>query len=148
MTNWEKQLDSMVESDHFSKDSFDDLGVAYAAETGDESLLGDSRAWRVMFQPIVSGYITLVGVGSLSCSEFVSTQRSHSYPYNGLGRSSSSAWSKTMNRKIISSRSSSIVGSRSRSSQFFRARSKSMGRRKEYPQIIIDPVGSICGIRD
>lgn len=35
---WERQLLSMIESNHMDEESIADLGVAYAAETGDASL--------------------------------------------------------------------------------------------------------------
>lgn len=38
--NWEDQLNSMIESGHLDPDSISDLWIAYAAETGDESLIG------------------------------------------------------------------------------------------------------------
>lgn len=36
---WEQQLLAMVEANHFDQDTIRDLGVVYAAETGDGSLI-------------------------------------------------------------------------------------------------------------
>lgn len=38
---WEQQLDSMIDSGHLDPVSVADLGVTYAAETGDNSLIGE-----------------------------------------------------------------------------------------------------------
>lgn len=40
MVNWEKQLDSMVKDNHLDQINIDDFGIAYAAETGDGSMIG------------------------------------------------------------------------------------------------------------
>lgn len=38
--NWENQLSSMIEAGHLDPDYISDLWVAYAAETGDATLIG------------------------------------------------------------------------------------------------------------
>lgn len=46
---WGRQLDAMVREDRLDQESLADLGITYAAETGDESLL---ESWVHMFSPI------------------------------------------------------------------------------------------------
>lgn len=41
--NWEKQFESMVAENHLDEGTMDDLAIAYAAATGDESLFGAIR---------------------------------------------------------------------------------------------------------
>jgi hypothetical protein len=45
---WEEQLQAMAEHEHLDRESIADLGVVYAAETGDESLIGGQLNWVFM----------------------------------------------------------------------------------------------------
>lgn len=87
--NWEKQLGSMLASDCLDKEAMDDLAVAYAEETGDDSffeidpiiLMSINRHWY--------------GDGSISCSgsdDYMNVSTSEFWSGNGFFSCSSGSY--------------------------------------------------------
>lgn len=69
MSFWECQLASMADNDHMDDDSLADLGVVYASETGDYSLVQDPNPYLFfVFAP--REWILLEGSSSDSLHSF------------------------------------------------------------------------------
>lgn len=47
--SWERQFESMIQHGHLDDESNLDLGIAYAAETGDESMVGQTFVLAIVF---------------------------------------------------------------------------------------------------
>lgn len=76
MTYYEQQLSSMIESNCLDEETMADFGVAYAAETGDESFLQDARLGLFILRADTpTGYF---GYGSYSASRIGSWRTSRS----------------------------------------------------------------------
>lgn len=49
--NWERQLEAILEEDRMDPETLADLGIAYAAETGDESLFRPPFSFFIELPP-------------------------------------------------------------------------------------------------
>lgn len=122
MSFWEYQLVSMADNDHMDNDSLADLGVVYASETSDYSLIKNPNPY-LFFAFAPSGWILLEGSSSDSLSSFsnegsYSDSRLHELSqsisevgYDDIGQACSASnssgsdgmsfsWQMTKNRKV------------------------------------------------
>lgn len=111
---WEQQLAAMLECGHLDQVAVSDLGVTYAAETGDISFVGELVHWC----PITSRPGMLLGPGSISYGRLIG----RSYSWSGgashgdesvsmTSRGAIPSWSRSRGGRLPRAHSVSYTGS-------------------------------------